>query len=228
VTTRIKSSLGPVPVPVLALLAIFAVACADDPNALVGGRKGASTDGTDPAAAALQCTVKPEGRSYVLFDGSKLEATRVNEASAVNRARIKPYTVMANEYQRVLGVIPESVRTAASSFGNAPERWYTEPVHSGVSMNAVFDISFEACLSYVKTSADLTAAPTAQSAGAECTKLMRKAWNRSPSPEEISGCTDLAVTKLATSQWTARETDLTRRWAYVCASVLSSSQFLTF
>lgn len=215
---RIRPSLA----PTVALLALFAVACEDDPDSLLGGRRGASTNGTDPSAAALQCTVKPEGRSYVHFDGSKLEATRLNEASSVNRARIKPYTVMANEYQRVLGVIPDSIRTASSSFGNAPERWYAEPVHSGVSMNAVFDISFEGCLSYVQNSADLKAAPTPQTASAECTRLMRNAWNRSPSPEEVSGCSDLAVTKLA------NQTDLTRRWAYVCASVLSSSQFLTF
>ncbi len=206
--------------PVAALLAIGLVACEDDPNQLLGGRRNASTDGTD-TSAALECTAKPEGRSYVLFDGSKLEGTRINEAGGVNRARIKPHAVMATEYERVLGVVPASVRASASSFGSVPERWYAEPVHSGVSMSAVFDISFEGCLSYVKT-AGLSAAPAADSASTECTKLMRKAWNRSPSPEEISECTDLAVTKLA------GETDVARRWAYVCASILSSSQFLTF
>ncbi len=89
-------------------------------------------------------------------------------------------------------------------------------------MDAIYNISYSGCLTYARGSADLKAAPTTESATAECTKLMRKAWSRSPSPEEIQGCTDLAVTKLAT------QTDVSRRWAYVCSSVLSSSQFLTF
>jgi hypothetical protein len=51
---------------------------------------------------------------------------------------------------------------------------------------------------------------------------MRKAWSRSPSPDEISGCVNLAVKTLAD------EKDVARRWAYACASVLSATQFLTF
>jgi hypothetical protein len=51
---------------------------------------------------------------------------------------------------------------------------------------------------------------------------MRKAWSKTPAPEEITACTDLAVTKLAA------EKDVHRRWSYVCSSILSSSQFLTF
>jgi len=51
---------------------------------------------------------------------------------------------------------------------------------------------------------------------------MRKAWSRSASPAEITSCTNLATQKLST------EPDARRRWAYVCSSILSSSQFLTF
>jgi hypothetical protein len=64
--------------------------------------------------------------------------------------------------------------------------------------------------------------PTEESAATMCSALMRKAWSKTPSPEEITACTTLATTKLAA------EPDARRRWAYVCASVLSSSQFLTF
>ncbi|MDF2693724.1 MAG: hypothetical protein K0S65_2107 [Labilithrix sp.] len=134
----------------------------------------------------------------------------------------KPYAVMATEYQRVLGLVPESIKTAGASFDDPPARWFAESVYSGVAMNAIFEISFEGCLDYVRASADLKAAPTPSSADAECTKMMRKAWSRTPSPEEIASCNNLAVTKLAA------QTDVTRRWAYVCASILSSSQFLTF
>ncbi len=213
------------------VIALLMSACAEDASSLTGSRArggpgSAEEDGTpgegEPVPEELQCTVKPQGRSYVLFDGSKLEASRLNENMGVNRARIKPYVVMASEYQRVLGVVPESIKTAGSSFDDPPARWFAESVYSGVAMNAIFEISYEGCLAYAKAAPDLKAAPTADSAKAECTKMMRKAWSRTPSPEEIAGCTDLAVTKLAS------QTDVARHWAYVCSSILSSSQFLTF
>ena len=212
--------------------ALFVSACGDDPG-LLGERtnqdkpkgdgpaeKNEGTENTAPPE--LQCTVKPQGKSYKHFDGSLLEQTRINENVGVNRARIKPYAVMASEYQRVLGLVPEGIKTAGESFDAPPDRWYAETTYSGVSMNAIFEISYEGCLAYAKAAPDLKAAPDATSATAECTKLMKKAWNRSPSPDEISGCTELALTKLAS------QTDVSRRWAYVCSSVLSSSQFLTF
>lgn len=221
----------------LATIATFAAlgasvsACAEEGNELLGGREnvpggpggnGANPDDPNATPAALQCTDKPEGRSYVLFDGQKMEATRKNENVGVNRARLKPFPVMKSEYQRVLGFAPAGIDAAASSFENPPARWFEEAQHSGVSLNAIFDISFEACGTFTKTAPEFAAAPTAASAAKECAALMRKAWSRSPSPEEITACSDLAVTKLAA------EPDARRKWAYVCSSILSSSQFLTF
>ena len=216
-----------------AVVGASTVACgADDPDALSGRHNtGPGGDGTanganpnDPNAApgALECTAKPEGRSYVLFDGSKMELSRANENVGVNRARLKPFSVMQGEYQRVLGVVPASLAASGGSFDEAPERWFAEAEHSGVSLNAIFDISFDGCLQYTKTAADYAAAPTDATATTVCTTLMRKAWSKTPAPEEIASCTTLATTKLAS------EPDARRRWAYVCASVLSSSQFLTF
>jgi hypothetical protein len=205
------------------------VACSGDPDSLTGRKNvpgqdtpGANPDDPNATPAALECTVKPEGRSYVLFDGSKLEGTRPNENVGVNRARLKPYSVLQGEYQRVLGLVPASLAASAGSFDDAPARWFAEAQHSGVSLNAIFDISFDGCLAYTKTAPDYAAAPTATTAATVCTALMRKAWSRSPSPDEITSCTDLATTKLAA------ETDARRRWTYVCSSILSSSQFLTF
>jgi hypothetical protein len=205
------------------------VACSGDPDSLTGRKNvpgqdtpGANPDDPNATPAALECTVKPEGRSYVLFDGSKLEGTRPNENVGVNRARLKPYSVLQGEYQRVLGLVPASLAASAGSFDDAPARWFAEAQHSGVSLNAIFDISFDGCLAYTKNAPDYAAAPTATTAPTVCTALMRKAWSRSPSPDEITSCTDLATTKLAA------ETDARRRWTYVCSSILSSSQFLTF
>ena len=208
-------------------LTLCLAACGDDPSSLTGranvpGANGANPDDPNAAPGALECTVKPEGRSYVLFDGAKLEDRRTNENVGVNRARLKPYAVMKGEYQRVLGLVPPSLAGAAGSFDDAPVRWYTEAQHSGVSLNAVFGISFEACGAYTKTAPEYADAPTPESAAKVCAALMRKAWSREASPEEIAACTTLATTKLAA------EPDARRRWTYVCSSVLSSSQFLTF
>jgi hypothetical protein len=229
-TTTMKLSLiTPLTCAAIVVTTLLLVACsADDPGTLrahngSGDPNAAdAADGTGVVASALQCTDKPDGRSYTLFDGSKMEATRVNENIGVNRARLKPYAVMATEYQRVLGLIPDGIKTSGGSFDDPPARWFSEAEYSGVSMNAIFEISFQGCLAYTRASATLTALPTPASAADECTQLIRKAWSRSPSPDEIAGCTDLAVTKLTA------QTDVPKRWAYVCASILSSSQFLTY
>jgi hypothetical protein len=209
--------------------ALLVAACGDDPDSLTGraspnggNGNGGGGDPNGGVPAELQCTEKPSGKSYVLFDGSKLEETRANENVGVNRARQKPYAVLAGEYKRVLGLVPASLATSASSFDAPPERWFEEMSHSGVSLSAFFDISFQGCMEYVKAQPELGALPTTDTASAQCAKLMRKAWSRTASPEEVAACTMLATEKTKT------ETNPQRRWAYVCSSILSSSQFLTF
>ena len=210
----------------LVLLGASTSACADDPAALTGGTSGNApgANTVDPSAtpAALQCTDKPQGRSYVLFDGSKLEDTRLDENVGVNRARLKPFGVLKGEYQRVLGLVPASLDAAGGSFAEAPARWYAEAQHSGISLNALFDLSFEGCGALTRTAPVYAAVPTEETAKATCTALMRKAWSREASPEEIASCTSLATQKLSA------EADARKRWTYVCSSILSSSQFLTF
>jgi hypothetical protein len=200
---------------------LVALAACDDPNSLLGGgRDGRTTDPTT-SPQALLCTQKPNARSYKGFDDSKLEDTRANEAASANLARFKPFGVMAGEYQRVLGVVPPNLANASSSFDAPPDRWYAEPTQSAVSLSAAFDLSFQACTQALG-SAEYGAIPTADSAKNICTSAMRKAWSRAPSPDELSACTELATEKLGA------EPDPHRRWAYVCASILSSSNFLTY
>jgi hypothetical protein len=208
-----------------ALLAAFSVgACDPDPDALTGdGTKTPGESGEEGSLAeGLTCTEAPEGRSYANFDGAKLEATRENENVGVNRARVKPFAVMEKEFSRVLGVVPPSLKNAAGSFDVPPTRWFGEPQYAATSIYAASAIAFEGCLAHVKGKPAFAAAPTAESASKECGALMRKAWSRTPSPDELGACVDLATTKLAT------EKDVARRWAYTCASVMSSSQFLTY
>lgn len=205
------------------LLGALAIAACDDPTAKLGRHNNGEDDPNNPnGAAALTCTQAPEGRSYTLFDGSKLEDKRANENVGVNRARTKPFSVLEAEYKRVLGVVAPSIKDSASSFPAPTARWYADSSYSAVSLNAVAELSFKSCVEYTKTAAQFAAAPETESARSECESLMRKAWSRAPSPDESNGCVELAVTGLAD------ETDARRRWAYVCASILSASQFLTF
>jgi hypothetical protein len=203
-----------------AALTLLALAACADPNSLLGGGHGdpSSTD----TASALECTDKPTGRSYASFDGSKLEAKRANEASSANLSRFKPYGVLAGEYQRIVGNVPAGLAGAAASFGAPPDRWFAEPTQSAVSLSTAFDLAFDACRLELANAPESAAAPTADSAQTYCTTTMRKAWSRSPSPDEIQACTDLATQKLGA------EPDPHRRWAYICASILSSSNFLTY
>jgi hypothetical protein len=204
--------------------ALASTACEDNYDELTGGGQlpGQGEGATDGTSAALLCTQAPQGRSYALFDGAKLEASRVNENVGINRARVKPFAAMQKEFQRVLGVVPPSLKDASGSFDVPATRWYGETLYSAVSLHAMATISYEGCLAYVKAKPAFAAAPTDATARTECSALMRKAWSRAPSPDEISGCADLATKSLAD------EKDVSRRWAYACASVLSSSQFLTF
>jgi hypothetical protein len=207
-------------------LASMSMGCDGDFNSLTGGpnrqeRGGPGEDGTG-GGDGLTCTDAPEGRSYVLFDGTKLEQSRENENVGVNRARVKPFAAMGGEFERVLGAAPPSLAGAAGSFDVPAARWYGETQYSAVSLHAMASISYEGCLAYVKDNPAFSKAPTDATARAECSKLMRKAWSRSPSPDEIAGCADLATKTLA------EEKDIERRWAYACASVMSASQFLTF
>lgn len=200
------------------LLGLVGLVGCGDPDSLLGRRGNHDSDST---SAALQCTAKPQGRSYVGFDNNKLEETRVNEAGGINRARIKPYSAMSGEYTRVLGAAPASLGASASSFDDPPARWYSEAALSGVSLNTSFAIAFDGCVAQTAGSS-FAAAPTPDAATKYCTETMRKAWSQSGSPDEISSCVDLATTKLSS------ETDPHRQWAYVCASILSSTHFLTF
>jgi putative ABC transport system permease protein len=53
-------------------------------------------------------------------------------------------------------------------------------------------------------------------------EFARRFWSRSPDTAEVQSCVDLVT------NGTNKETQPRRKWAYACASVLSSAPFLTF
>jgi hypothetical protein len=175
--------------------------------------------GLGAAGTPVACT---KGKSYVGFASTVLEADRIDAPLGTDRMRIKPYSALTGEYPRVIGSTPNLLGTAGATFGQAPDRWYTEPRGGAVSVYTAYRIGFEGCLTYTATAPDYAAAPTTATATTACTALEQTFWNRSPNPTEIASCVTTAM------NGTATETDPRRRWAYTCASVLSAAGFLAY
>lgn len=172
----------------------------------------------DPSAP--KCT--DVGTSHVGFGGTKLEEKRVNAPVGADRARIKPYSALKGEYERTIGVVPASLQAAGPSFGNPPERFSSEPRASAIQVYSAFRVAFDGCLTYTETAAELASPPTIETASAQCTAMARKFWSRAPTKAEVEQCAQVAMVD------SASETAPRRRWAYTCATLLSSSGFLTY
>jgi hypothetical protein len=212
---------------VTAFVALLLGACAsEDGTELSGGNPPGPTDppgappGTPPPGTVDPATCG--GKEFAGFDGKNLVADRVVANVGVDRGRFKPYDALAAEYKRVLGNTPVSLAAAADTFGKPEPRWYDEPLAGGVVLQTSYTIAFDGCLTYTETSADFAGAPTAATAAVRCTAMARTFWSRTAAPDQIAACVDVAVTG------SASEANPRRRWAYACASVLSSAGFLTY
>jgi len=164
----------------------------------------------------------PKGVSHKGFGGRDLTSDRAKAPFNSDRVRLKPFSALRGEYPRVLGTTPASLNGAADTFADASPPWYIEPGASGQTAYAAFAVAFEGCLSYVQNGAAYAAAPTADTAATECSNFAMKFWSRAASNEERAECVAAATTDSTT------ETNVRRRWAYVCASVLTSSGFLAY
>ena len=99
-------------------------------------------------------------------------------------------------------------------------RWSKEQQLSGVSLYQGFLASFQGCLTFTASPTVYAAAPTATTAATECANFQHRFWSAIPTAAETQSCVDFAVSAAN------NDTDPRRRWAYVCASVLTSAQFL--
>jgi hypothetical protein len=162
------------------------------------------------------------GKSYTGFAGTMLEAGRVDLDQGVERARMKPYSALQGEFNRVLGNNPALLNTSASTFGIEPARWLVEPQASAINLYQSYRIAFQGCLTATNTGANYANAPTAGTADTECKAWQRKFWSRSPTQAEVDSCVQVATVD------TTSETNARRRWAYTCAAVLSATGFMTY
>lgn len=206
------------------LAAVLLAACEEEPETLKPSDYSEPGAGNPDAKTpeGTGTTVQPSGRPYNGFDNKDLGAGRVQEPLGANRARLVPFEALGGEYTRVIGAAPASLAAASSSFDTAPARWFVEAQASGVGLSTMFSVSFEGAVAMTAADPKYAVAPTAETAPAECIALMKKAWLRTPSPEETSACVDLAVNRLG------KEPDAKKKWAYVIASVLSTTRFATF
>jgi hypothetical protein len=206
--------------------AMLLVACAEETDELNRRpRKGSTDDGAEAAQTVDgndPALCKAKNREYFNFDKAPLTADRAVTRLGDDRARVKPFSALQTEYQRVLGNTPASLAGSGATFGQVPKNWYEEPQASAVALQTAYDIAFDGCLTYTETAPEFASAPDASSASAQCSAMARKFWSKTPAPQEIQACVDMAVTG------TAAEPDPRRRWSYACASILTSAGFLTY
>lgn len=210
------------------LVVLGLIACEEPADELSGARRRSRPVSEEPSADEVSpstndpmqpgaCTT---GVPHVGFASTDFVSDRKAGALGENRRRIKPFTAMRTELERVLGSAPADLDQSTAAFGEVPARWYAEPTAGAVSLFTTYTIAFRACYASM-ASAPYDADPTAASASAECAKLQRRAWQRSPTPAEIEGCSAF-VLGLTT------ETVPRRRWAHACASVMTSAGFTTY
>ncbi len=162
------------------------------------------------------------GRAYVGFGGMELTYDRPERDVGYERARAKPFSALQTEYPRVLGTTPALLAQSESTFGTTAARWYTKGDPNAVSLYQAYRIAFQGCLTVTGTAEKYATPPTAATATAECSAWAQKFWGRAALSAELEACATVI------GQYALKETQVRRRWAHGCASVLTSSDFLTF
>jgi hypothetical protein len=175
-----------------------------------------------PKVIAPEVALCDSGKSYVGFGGTQLTQDRKEADVGLERARAKPFTALQTEYTRVLGNTPVLLAESESTFGLTPPRWYPRTDPNAVSLYQAYRIAFQGCLTLTSTGAQYNQLPSIDTARTECTAWAKKFWSRTAMGPEIEACTNVI------GMYSNSESNLRRRWAHGCASVLTSSDFLTF
>lgn len=194
-----------------------------------------------PLPSVAICEDAPAGRGYLGLAGEHLEAERSDVAAGYDTRR--PYRnflhnsdwVVAVDLQKAVGNSPVAADPErrdpgfGASFGITPPRWYNESEVGTFAVYVTFNYAFKVCLREFDAERALTHQPWYEHAAFEpteerardfCSGVQAKAWLRDPSAEELQACVDLALDL-------GEEPDFKQRWAYVCASVLSSPNWLS-
>lgn len=193
--------------------------CLDDMSCSDGDDDDDKKNAEDAASAQNANQTAPMcvtgGKPHIGLGGIDLAAADDGPAGG-DRARVKPFSALVTEYGRVLGSSPASVNSAGSTFGVAQDRWFLEPIASGVYVNKAFEVAFDGCQDLVTGDARFEVSPTKESAHDACTTWTRRFWSREATPEQLDACVSAATE------------GGDRPWVYACASVLTATGFLTY
>ncbi|HUS68625.1 MAG TPA: hypothetical protein VMZ28_29015, partial [Kofleriaceae bacterium] len=184
------------------------------------GKAAAAAAKTSNAASVATLTGCNGSALYSGFGGRSLDGDRLDQVAGTDRLRIKPYTALVAEYNRVLGATPSFITGQNQTFGEAPARWSSEQELSAVSMIQAYKAAFQGCLTFTASATAYAANPTTTTATTECAKFQTRFWSRIPTATETNACVAFA-TGTANNDANPR-----RRWAYTCAAVLTSVGFL--
>ncbi len=201
-----------------------------------GGNGGEGGSGGGGGGQQPGVTCSDAAQERLGLGGSSLKLTRQEGVGGADRRRTKPYEVLSGEIARVVGSTPASMAALGATFGEPPARWFVEPKPSAVALSSALDVTFESCLKYTETDAAFGTAPEPSTASAACTDMARKFWSRVVAPADVQGCVDVATVDSVNETYAsgANGSPLTtattprRRWAYACASLLTSTQFLAY
>ena len=183
-------------------------------------------DDRNKEIASQSLTLKCDSGSdkkYLGLGEKDLTAARVDEVPALgDRARIKPFSALIDEFQRVLKMQPQSLVTNGATFSVPPDRWFIEPALNGVNLFTAYRAAYEAAQKYSESNPMLSSAPTEETAAQACALIAESAWNRPPTDADIEACKKVAL------QDTASVGEIKNRWAYAIASVLAATGFLSY
>jgi len=212
----------------LMMMAMVAAGCDGSTMVKVKTATGQTDpDGNGPGALPPPTDVPPDvgqcsmGYSYQGFGGTQLVVGRSDEDEGFDRDRIKPLDALRGEYARVLGSTPSTIDTVANTFGTTPPKWYLEPQSSAVSLFSSFRIAFAGCVPQTNTST-FDATPTDPLLRTQCQTWANQFWSRNATTDELDACVDTVLNH------TADESNVRLKWAYGCATVLSSAGFLAY
>lgn len=198
-----------------------------------------------PQYSAARCEGAPRSRTFRGLDGTTLEAGRVDAAVELDRRHTRTWERVEEWVQDMNDKLGYWLASDGLFWEAAvPVRrrggagfWYNDAPLGAIELYSQFRLSFLMCSRLLSAPpdsmqraafvlspedgspiADFMVAPTAASAPVRCERLMRRFWRMIPSADQVAACARFAVDETA-----ELATSPVERWAYVCASLLTSA-----
>jgi hypothetical protein len=213
-------------------------ACLDSGDDELGGDLGANSS-TPPGSGTGIATVCREGqKEYTGLGDVKLVSGRLDGMADVNgtmrtmdRHRVKPNAAFAADLHRILGTTGQTsmdalLADAKEVFTDGEGRSFEEPEVSAVGLSTAYRAAFRGCKVYSTSVSAWSAEPNVTNAAEQCAAFQQKAWDLMPTKSEIDACIKVATD--SSNFTTAKVTAPSDKWAYMCASVLTSNHFLAY